>query len=442
MLPVESAIRAAAKRAEVDSFDALVTRSEQIAARFDDAPVVQSGIASSVVVRVWLSPDRIGVARTSGTGEVELNQAFLAARDAAAIGEPVPEAPQLLEGRTVDSSAVLGPDQVEDVQKMIRILEDSRAAAFRVDSRITHVPYHGVTSSRNFRTRVSSIGDVQHCEWQQSSHWLKAQSSVDGRRGRSWVDASHGRRISDLETDALADRVARHVVRTLDYQRAESAVWPVVMTGETFVDLVRGFASVFSGVRLAEGRSLLQTREIDSVIASRVLSIRCDANHPQNLIGSRFDDEGSVRRPLSLVEDGKLSGFFQTCGSARKTGGIAMGHAKLGAKLEVAPNFLVVSNRDASTSVPKWGRHIRIDGLHAFHAGANQAEGTFSLPISGWIVEEDGRRVSIEAATVSGDFLQVLESIVHVGSEDGTNKVSIDGVSPDVWISGLSITGE
>jgi PmbA protein len=50
-----------------------------------------------------------------------------------------------------------------------------------------------------------------------------------------------------------------------------------------------------------------------------------------------------------------------------------------------------------------------------------------------------GEKVSVEAATVAGDIRQVLNGIVHLES-DAT--VTHQGVSPHVWVDGLSITGE
>jgi PmbA protein len=81
---------------------------------------------------------------------------------------------------------------------------------------------------------------------------------------------------------------------------------------------------------------------------------------------------------------------------------------------------------------------VFIDDLQALHAGVNALQGSFSLPFDGWLVNQ-GEKVSIESATVAGDFREVLKAIVHV---EETPEILPGGVCPRVWVDGLSITGE
>ncbi|MBE9196716.1 TldD/PmbA family protein, partial [Synechocystis sp. LEGE 06083] len=50
-----------------------------------------------------------------------------------------------------------------------------------------------------------------------------------------------------------------------------------------------------------------------------------------------------------------------------------------------------------------------------------------------------GEKQSIDAATVAGDFLEVLKTIVYLEPEP---EVTPGGVCPRVWVEGLAITGE
>ncbi|NER51471.1 MAG: TldD/PmbA family protein, partial [Symploca sp. SIO1A3] len=81
---------------------------------------------------------------------------------------------------------------------------------------------------------------------------------------------------------------------------------------------------------------------------------------------------------------------------------------------------------------------ILIDDLHALHAGVSSLEGSFSLPIDGWVVNK-GKKTSIDSATVAGDFRELLQSIVFVEKEA---ELTPGGVCPRIWVDGLSITGE
>jgi PmbA protein len=68
----------------------------------------------------------------------------------------------------------------------------------------------------------------------------------------------------------------------------------------------------------------------------------------------------------------------------------------------------------------------------------NALQGSFSLPFDGWLVNKD-QRISIDSATVAGDFLELLNSIIFVESEP---EVTPRGVCPRIWVKELSVTGE
>ena len=84
------------------------------------------------------------------------------------------------------------------------------------------------------------------------------------------------------------------------------------------------------------------------------------------------------------------------------------------------------------------GPFVLIEDLSALHAGVKATQGSFSLPFDGWLVN-NGDRVSVEAATVAGDIRSVLNGIAHLEAD---SEITHRGVSPHVWVDGLSITGE
>ena len=52
---------------------------------------------------------------------------------------------------------------------------------------------------------------------------------------------------------------------------------------------------------------------------------------------------------------------------------------------------------------------------------------------------ENGKLTSIESATVAGDYLELLQSIIFVEKEA---ELTPAGVCPRVWVDSLSITGD
>jgi PmbA protein len=60
------------------------------------------------------------------------------------------------------------------------------------------------------------------------------------------------------------------------------------------------------------------------------------------------------------------------------------------------------------------------------------------LPFDGWLVNK-GQLTSIDSATIAGDILKVLKSIIFV---ETAAEITPKGVCPRVWVDGLSVTGE
>ena len=166
-----------------------------------------------------------------------------------------------------------------------------------------------------------------------------------------------------------------------------------------------------------------------------------DALHPDNIGAETFDGEGTPTRRIELIKDGILGGLLHSSGTAKRMNSQPTGNANIGAKVTVGSHFYhVFSNSEANPqyNLDEAENVIFIDQLQALHAGVNALQGSFSLPFDGWLVNK-GKLTSIDAATVAGDYLTLLKSIVCVESEA---EVTPGGVCPRVWVKDLSVTGE
>ena len=184
---------------------------------------------------------------------------------------------------------------------------------------------------------------------------------------------------------------------------------------------------------------------IGDQIAVPNLNISDEGLHPENVGAFSFDGEGTPTQNINLISDGVLTHLLHSEATARKFGVEPTGHAGLGAKVSVSPDWLVVSkseavkDKDESLSIKNTrSQYILIDELSAIHSGVKASQGSFSLPFDGWIVN-DGKKTSIEAATVAGDIQKVLMNIVKIENEQ---VVTHQGISPHVWVEDMSITGE
>jgi PmbA protein len=204
------------------------------------------------------------------------------------------------------------------------------------------------------------------------------------------------------------------------------------------------FSSMLNARAVLDGVSLSQRDDLGSNIAVPFLSLHDDGLHPDNIGAAPFDGEGTPTQRLSLIEGGVLKSFLHSEATARAFGVQPTGHAGLGAKVSVGPDWFVVSSTDGHDSGLTLDHRsesepfVLIEDLSALHAGVKASQGSFSLPFDGWLVK-GGERISVEAATVAGDIRHVLNNIVHLESH---SEVTTRGVCPHVWVDGLSITGE
>jgi PmbA protein len=117
------------------------------------------------------------------------------------------------------------------------------------------------------------------------------------------------------------------------------------------------------------------------------------------------------------------------------------GHANIGAKVSVSPHFYhVFPGQPSEThySLDEAENVLLIDDLSALHAGVSALQGSFSLPFDGWLVNK-GEKISVDSATIAGDFRDLLKAIIYVESEP---ELTPGGVCPRIWVDDVSVTGE
>ena len=278
----------------------------------------------------------------------------------------------------------------------------------------------------------------------QASLYLYARAEEQGRKPRSSGAVRLALGSDELDIPGCIKEAAERTVSHLGYQPIETGVYRVCFTPEAFLSLIGAFSSMFSARAVLDGVSLSNRDSIGESLAVPYLSLYDDGLHPGHLSAAPFDGEGTPTQKLCLIEAGKLQNFLHSEATARSFGVQPTGHAGLGAKVSVGPDWFVVQTSEGSSSGSALNHttctdpFVLIEDLSALHAGVKATQGSFSLPFDGWLVK-DGERISVEAATVAGDIRSLMNSIVHLEQD---LEITTRGVAPHIWVDGLSITGE
>jgi len=402
---------------------------------------VKASNRSGVTVRVWNEQNTIGVTSTTDVDPKGLELALKTAYDASFFGvkENVPDfSPEATVpiSNTPHDKATQAP-----VAELIDKLLSAEKELLTAHPAIKGVPYNGLAQRDIDRFYLNSDGAVRTESHSIASVYLYSKTEEEGKKPRSGNAFRISRSVDDLDLNGCIKEAADKTISHLNYEKVKSGKYVVVFSPDAFLSLLGAFSNLFNAQNILDKQSLSTPDDLGKQIASPLLSVYDDALHPANVGAETFDGEGTPTRQVKLIENGVLTGFLHSAGTAKRLNAQPTGNASIGAKVSVSPNFYHVfaaATSEQELSLETAENVILIDDLQALHAGVKALQGSFSLPFDGWLINK-GVKTSIESATVAGDFLQVLKSIVYV---EKSVELTPGGVAPRVWVEGLSITGE
>jgi len=412
-----------------------------------EAKQMKAAQRSAITVRAWNGDGLVGITSTSDLSAEGLERALVGASEASAFGNP-DDTPAFSPLATAALQPLDQPlHEPVNILQLLDTLKDAERQLLGRHAAIETVPYNGLAQRRSQRLYLNSAGASRQQAMTTASLYLYARAEERGRKPRSAGAVRLAYGAGDLDIAGCIDEAAERTISHLDYAPITTGRYTCVFSPEAFLDLIGAFSSLFNARAVLDGVSLSSRESLGQQLAAPCLNLHDNGLHPGNIGAASFDGEGTPTRRLTLLEGGVLRQFLHSEATARAFGVAPTGHAGMGAKVSVGPDYFEVG--PAGTAAGSGGaagldqtRHqgplVLIDSLSALHAGVKASQGSFSLPFDGWLMH-NGQRVSIEAATVAGDIRTVLSQLIGF---EGEAKVTPDGVCPQVWVEGLSITGE
>lgn len=402
---------------------------------------VKASQRSSVIVRVWNTEDTIGVTSTTDVDPQGLKLALKTAYEASFFGvkENIPDFSPEANKPTANIKSEKSPQATAST--LIEKLIAAEKELIEVHPAIASVPYNGLAQRDIDRFYLNSDGAMREEGGSYSSVYLYTKTEEEGKKPRSAGAFKISHSLENLDIQGCLKETAEKTISHLNYQPIKSGKYRVVFSPEAFLSLLGAFSNLFNAQNILDKQSLSTPDSLGKQIASPLLSLCDDALHPDNIGSETFDEEGTPTRRIPLITEGILSNFLHSTVTAKRMNAQPTGHGNIGAKVTVSPHFYHVfpgKPAEQEYSLAEAENVVFIDELQALHAGVNSLQGNFSLPFDGWLVEK-GELKSIEAATVAGDFLEVLKSIIYLEKEP---ELTPSGVCPRVWVDELSITGQ
>jgi PmbA protein len=436
-----------ASKLKIDKFDIYGAIVDETSAEVDsgEPKQVSASNRASITVRVWNDQGTVGVTSTTNIDRLGLELALQSAHEASFFGakENIPDfSPEAIadipsrESQTAPQTAI---------EQLVETLLGAEKELLAKHTAIAGVPYNGLSQRDVSRFYLNSAGAMRNESSSYSSIYLYTKTEEEDRKPRSAGAYRVSRSFEDLDVKGCIEETAEKTISHLNYDKIKSGKYLVAFSPEAFLSLISAFSSLFNAQSILDKNSLSSPESIGTQIASPLLNVSDDELHVGNVGASTFDGEGTPTRRTPLIVNGVLTNFLHSSVTAKRLDAKPTGNGSIGSKVSVSPNFFHVErSSEANVSNEKIydlataENVILIDDLQALHAGVQASQGSFSLPFDGWLINK-GDRVSVESATVAGDILDLLKAIAYV---EPKVKITPSGVAPQIWVEGLSITGE
>ncbi|WP_186645498.1 TldD/PmbA family protein [Fluviispira vulneris] len=437
-------IKKIASNLNIEKFDIFGTEKEESSASAKDKKPfsLTSSIRSSLILRVWNKNQQMGVTRTSNLTTEGLTEAFELAKSSAEFGslENIYEFSPECQSETKQNQEKKEIKDLTPIQALMQGAISAEEKILNASIDFKSVPYNKVSEAKSLRFYFNSEGAVKMEENQISLCYFYPLAHAKDKKPRQSGHVEIASSFANLNILSCAEKAIKKTNDHLNYASIKNGKYPVVFSPEAFLDLINAFANFMNAQNILDKKSLCHQNSIGQTLATNDFCLIDSPLHPQNLSKSYFDEEGTPTRELTIIENGVLKNFIHSSYTAKKMGYEVTGHANIGAKVTVSPHFLHIKRSHKNIEKKDYlneNNLIYIESVSALHAGVNELQGSFSLPFDGFFIN-DKQKVSIEAATVAGDFLSLLKDICYIDDEE---VVVPNGISPTVWIKSLSITG-
>jgi len=398
-----------------------------------------------LTLRVWNNKNLVGITTTSDLSENGLKKALYQANLASDYGNdneltdfsPLAKYP-IKETKEVKRS----PAGIKKLLETLRLAENK---LMKKHSAIKTIPYNGLSESFFRRIYANSDGAQRSYEKCQAAIYLYARAEENNRKPRSSGSVKIGYGLDDLDINSCINEAAEKTISHLNYSPIDTGKYKICFSPESFLTLINAFSSMFNARSIIDGVSISNKDSIGEIIANPLLNVYDDGLHDKNISSAPFDGEGTPTQKLCLINEGKLENFIHSESTARIFKTKPTGHAGLGSKVSVSTDWIVVERSDKILSQDidcnhkdYLGKYIYVEELNAIHAGVKASQGSFSLPFDGWLCEK-ASKISIESATIAGDFKTLLKEIINIEEKQ---YLTTSGISPHIWVRELSITGD
>jgi len=337
-------------------------------------------------------------------------------------------------------------NDIETSQK-IQWAFDMEKYALSLDSRVKMADYCIIATTEGLISIVNSYGLNLSHQFNMATVNIVARVEENGCT-KSVSEYWNGRDFADFDYKALAKKAVDTAISYLGAESIATGDYPVVLDRNIAKSIFGAFMEIFIGENAQKGFSLLNKDKIGTTIAAPHITLRDDGITDLSLGSMAFDAEGVATQKKAIIENGVLKTLLYNTKTAKKDGVKSTGNATksgIGGAISTSHTnfYLVPSNTsfdELLAQVSETG--VLITEVSGLHSGTNAVSGDFSVSAEGYLIEGGKIGRPIEQITIAGNFYEMLNNIVTVGSDLRFHSSGLGGIGmPSLLVNGLRVSG-
>jgi PmbA protein len=213
--------------------------------------------------------------------------------------------------------------------------------------------------------------------------------------------------------EAVGRYAAERALSRLKARKIATTECPVLFESPVAAGLLGGFVQATSGGALYRKSTFLLDSLGQQVFPSHI-DILEDPHVRRGKGSSPFDEEGVTTRARSVVENGRVQGYFLSSYSARKLGMPTTGNAGGSHNLEMRSR-LTRPGDDLDAMLRKLGTGLFV--IELMGQGVNYVTGDYSRGASGFWVENGQIAYPVQEITIAGNLKDMYLGIEAIGAD-------------------------
>lgn len=372
-------------------------------------------VSSAQLLGLRLIKDhRVGLSFTESLDEASLRLLVEQARQNAELSEENPHETILaLSGELRDEETY--PEAPVDIAEKTRRALELETRMRELDRRVVAVPYNGYTEGESGTTYLSTKG--RRTSYADKSYSITTSALLDEHGKKAIFYHGHiAHTFKELDWQGVIDHALNTARDLLTEKPLPNGKYSVRFDKDCLKDLVECFGNFYSA-KAAMDKVNPWAQKLGEEVISKDLTLIDDPSLPEAFRATRFDSEGVEAKPLTLVQDGRLSSFLHNSVTASQMNTKTTGHAARtpgGGSLGVSGTHFVIRGKNVKAAPSRWLEVIQMDGLYS---GANRVTGNFSVGAKGYVWENGVRTGVFGNVTISGNLIELLRTTDVVGEE-------------------------